>query len=60
MKDFMFDLGNEVVIVCSGESGQIIGRADYLDGDDMYNIRYKAADGRAVEAWWAESAIVRK
>lgn len=46
------DLGQKVELVISGECGQVIGRAQYLSSDDIYLVRYKAADGRAVEGWW--------
>ena len=51
------DLGKQVIIVASGEAGQVIGRAEYLHSERQYMLRYKAADGRAVENWWHESAI---
>ena len=50
------DLGQKVAIVISGECGQVVGKAQYLSSDDVYSarylVRYQAADGRAVEAWW--------
>jgi len=52
-----FALNNEVTITASGESGTIIGRAEYSASSPQYLVRYKAADGRAVEAWWNEDAI---
>jgi hypothetical protein len=52
-----FELNNEVTITASGESGTIIGRAEYSASSPQYLVRYKAADGRAVEAWWNEDAI---
>lgn len=57
MDDFKFSLGADVQIAASGEAGKIIGRAEYLTGERSYFLRYKAADGRAVEAWWVESAL---
>lgn len=55
---FDFCLGQQVKITCSGETGQVIGRAQYATtDDDSYYIRYKAADGRATEAWWQGSAL---
>lgn len=54
---FKKDLGEVVVISASGESGEVIGRAEYKASEDNYLIRYQAADGRAIEAWWAESAL---
>ena len=55
--NFKFNLGQAVIIECSGETGQVVGRAQYLSGEQSYQVRYKAADGRAVEAWWGESAL---
>lgn len=54
---FKFNLGDLVHINVSNEVGEVIGRADYLDSNNQYQIRYQAGDGRAVEAWWTESAI---
>lgn len=55
---FKFALNQEVTTVASGEQGVVIGRADYNNADSNYLIRYKAADGRAVENWWTEEAII--
>lgn len=53
-----FELGHPVTITCSGESGIVVGRAEYVSqSEPQYFVRYKAADGRAVEAWWTESAL---
>lgn len=52
-----FALNDEVTIAASGESGTIIARAEYSASAPQYLIRYKAADGRAVESWWNEDAI---
>lgn len=54
---FIFDLKSTVKITASGEAGEVIGRAEYTDSETSYYIRYKAADGRAVESWWNESAL---
>jgi len=54
---FKFNHGDKVRIIASGESGEVIGRADYKTAENNYYIRYKAGDGRATEAWWQESAI---
>lgn len=50
-------LGKTATITCSGEQGRIIGIATYEDDETRAFLRYKAADGRAVEAWWPESAL---
>ena len=57
VSDFEFELNDEVIISVSGEEGEIIGRAEYLSSENTYLVRYQAADGRAVEAWWQESAL---
>jgi hypothetical protein len=57
MHSFKFSLGSNVRLVVSGESGHVRGRAEYVSGEDSYLVHYKAADGRAVEAWWPESAL---
>ena len=54
---FKFELGQKVVIVASGETGEVVGRADYSYAESSFYIRYKSADGRAVEGWWTEQAL---
>jgi len=51
------ELKQNVTIVESGEQGTVIGRAEYTTSDPCYLVRYKCADGRAVESWWTESAL---
>jgi hypothetical protein len=58
MEKFKFELGADVAIGVSGESGEVIGRAEYLNNENSYFVRYKAGDGRAIEDWWRESALV--
>lgn len=57
MNSFEFSLGDTVAIAASGEAGKVIGRAEYAHDENSYLVRYKAGDGRAVEAWWQESAL---
>lgn len=57
MSSFKFTLGQQAQIAVSGETGQIIARAEYTTGTNSYLLRYKSADGRAVEAWWNEDAV---
>ena len=47
-----------VIKALSGETGEIFGRAEYTTAENQYQVRYKAADGRQVESWWAESALL--
>lgn len=56
-KAWNFELGAMVKIIASGEEGEVIGRAEYESSENSYFVRYKAGDGRAVEAWWNESAL---
>lgn len=57
MSDFVFQLGDTVVIECSGETGEVIGQGRFIHSEDTFRVRYKSADGHAVEAWWDENAI---
>lgn len=57
MPKFHFELREPVRIICSGEVGEVIGRAEYSTGERSYLLRYKQANGIACEAWWSESAL---
>lgn len=52
-----FELKQKVTIAISGETGEVVGRAQYIAHENTYLVRYKSADGRAVESWWDESAL---
>lgn len=54
---YLFEMGQNVLIGVSGESGPVIARAEYLNSENCYYVRYKSGDGRAVESWWGESAL---
>ncbi|PXV60698.1 hypothetical protein SAMN04487785_102426 [Dyella jiangningensis] len=56
-REFKFNLDQRVTITESGESGDVIGRAEYSKSENHYFIRYKAGDGRATQDWWGESAL---
>lgn len=57
-QEFAHRIGAPVGLRLSGESGEVIGRAQYLNSENSYLVRYVARDGRQVEQWWAASAIV--
>ncbi|TPG61507.1 hypothetical protein [Ewingella americana] len=57
MKKFMFELAAKVVVLISGEAGQVKARAEYVNHANAYLIHYKAADGRAVDSWFDEDEI---
>jgi hypothetical protein len=54
---FKFAIEQRVRIVCSGEIGEVIGRAQYKNSTNQYLVRYQAADGRATEQWWSYDAL---
>lgn len=54
---FQFEMNTTVEIIISGERGQVICRAEYMTAENVYLLRYRAGDGRAVESWWNESAL---
>ena len=54
---FKFNLGDKVAVEVSGETGEVLGRAEYTTAANNYFVRYKSADGRAVETWWQEDAL---
>ena len=54
---YKHELNASVTITASGETGEVIGRAEYTYAERSYLIRYKSADSRAVESWWTESAL---
>lgn len=58
MSNFLFQIAQKVSIETSGESGTVIGRAEYEHGENSYLLRYKSAQGIACDCWWPESAIV--
>lgn len=55
--NFKFELGVEVTIAGGDEHGKVVARAQYINSNNSYYIRYVAGDGRAVEAWWSEDAL---
>lgn len=50
-------LGDIVEITCSGERGQVIGRAEYLNAEPNNFVRYQNSLGTATEQWWPDSAV---
>ncbi len=55
--DVNYEIGDKVMITVSGEVGIVIGVAFYAYMDPQVLLRYKSADGRAVEQWWDMNAI---
>jgi len=59
MSKFKFNLKENVTLVHSDESGEVIGRAEHTTCENQYHVVYKAADGRQVTSWWDESLIAK-
>ena len=57
MSEWEYNLDQAVLLKFSREVGVVVARAEYAFRENQYLIRYKAADGRQVEAWWGASAI---
>jgi len=54
---FKFDLKATATITVSGEKGTIVARSENIRVENQYLVEYRAADGRAVEAWFFESQL---
>ncbi|OWF73319.1 hypothetical protein B4902_08565 [Yersinia frederiksenii] len=54
---FKFEIGQLVEPRISDEWGEVKARAEYMTSENQYFIYYKAADGRAVSAWFNESDL---
>ena len=52
-----FTIDQTVAIVCSGQPGTVIARAEYKTAEPSYLLRYVDGNGNATEAWWQESAL---
>ncbi len=57
-KTFEFELGQMVRLRTSEEQGHVAGRAEYEAAEPAYYVRYRGGDGRQVECWWGESALI--
>ncbi|VDR28560.1 Uncharacterised protein [Raoultella terrigena] len=54
---FKHELGQVVNVTISQEEGHIKARAEYTHGPNQYLIHYRAADGRATDAWFEEGEL---
>lgn len=57
MNNFAFQLSDAVIIKASGETAEIASRSESTFAEPQYLLRYRCADGRAVEQWWTQSAL---
>lgn len=53
----VYGLNDKVKIACSGETGVVIGYAQFKNSGDQALVRYLRADGCAVEVWWDVDAL---
>lgn len=58
MSSFKFQIGQQVKLSLSNETGQVIGRAEYQHASNSYYVRYVTTDGRQIEDWISEPALV--
>jgi len=54
---FNFGINQLVESRVSDEFGEVKGRAEYSAHENSYFLHYKAADGRAMSAWFDESDL---
>ena len=52
-----FELKQVVRLVDSRDAGVVVGRAEYVNANPGYLIRFVGADGRQRKEWWDESEI---
>lgn len=57
MNPFKFELGQPVMLLLSGETGMVVGRAQYLDHANTYLVRYVDGTMCEVEKWWDQNAL---
>lgn len=57
-EEFKFNLGDRVKLRLSSEAGEVIGRAEYSRSKPQYLVEYLAGDGRQVDSWKDEDALV--
>ena len=54
---FKFDLGQVVTVIPDVKTGQVRGRAEFMDAETMYSVRYVRPDGH-IDLWWPESGLI--
>ena len=54
-----FKLNQKVKVSISGEEGEIMVRSECAGQPNQYYLYYKAANGRAINAWFMEDQIER-
>lgn len=59
-KSFKFEMGATVTATLSGETGKVIGRAEYDKSESAFLVRYVAADGQQRTSWLSESELRAK
>ncbi len=56
MTKFLFEL-EERATLHSGETGVVIGRAEFSGSENSYQLRYTNGQGCQVEVWHSQSAF---
>jgi hypothetical protein len=52
-----YTIGQTLYLMNGREHGPVVARSESAIAEPQYLLRYVAADGRMVEAWWSESAL---
>ena len=57
-KEFKFALDGKVKLRLSGEAGEIVGRAEFSDQDNMYQVVYLDGNGCQKRDWIMENELI--
>jgi heat shock protein HspQ len=58
MDKFKFEIGQDVRLKMSEEKGTVIGRAEYANDENRYEIVYRNVTGAHAHGWFTESELV--
>lgn len=57
MSIFKFENGTRIKNKSYGQHGQIIARAEFMEGGNRYLVKHRDGYGRDTEGWWTEAEI---
>lgn len=55
--EFIFELGDTVILVGDAVSGTVIGRVEYVDEEPCYYVKCDGNDGSKSRYWFAQSLL---
>lgn len=54
----MFNIGDEVRVILTGQVGQVIGRAEYNNVyPNSYWVQYESGEGNLAKSWFDEQDL---